>query len=184
MSKTFEPSPQQALWFICGLCLAAVLLGVAAGRGAFSAEMAAWLQAVGSLAALLGVWWSTTVTSRRQALDEASRRLRSAEVIHHVGRQLQALVSECSAQHDASSPRISDHTFDSVVFSLNELRIQEAPSQGIAVGLLNLRQVAGSLRTAYGTTGSLSQLTQLKKTTDDVMETIRGEIEVLKRRVP
>lgn len=116
------------------------------------AEWSGWVQAVGSVGALLGIWY--TVRKQRQLALEAERRAKLASVGAAVNNARSAVASVCAVLEQLNAPGRPD---DRIVLRLHRSRIVEGLSMtqsvqlehlplGHQAGVLAMRHTAVMLR--------------------------------------
>lgn len=146
---------------IFGFLLAGFLLGGAVSsddQGLFGPVVAAWVQAVGSIAAISAAIWIAGAEARRARKTAHAIQLGRLSVVGALGLQLVQAVEKAEEEMDAGRPHSFDHeNLDSILEALREVSLVELVNARVAVSVINLRRAAYFYRRAYEEWGKVAR---------------------------
>lgn len=128
-----------------------------AAKGVFSDVTAAWVQAVGSIWAVLAVWRFSTEEARR-AEEAAFQQVRSRiETALHVAHEARELARETVARLKGPN-RLPKHDFEDVRETLDRIPIDKLGSGRLALRVRQLRRLVEHLWLYYDSAASHNEV--------------------------
>ncbi|GLK49515.1 hypothetical protein GCM10017620_24880 [Brevundimonas intermedia] len=111
-------------------------------------DAAGWVQAFGSIAAILAtaavVWWQETRRREDIRIERLLRRTDQLESLTAMSRRLVDLLSDVQNCHAYFDSRYVEAAFKDIAAALKEVPVHDARSYSVATAVMNLRRVSES----------------------------------------
>ena len=132
------------------LVATATIVVVALARGWFSSANApAWVQAYGSIAAILSAVWIASQQAARQQRAERDRALQRLKMAKELSGQLLDALDAARADVADGKAEFSPDNFDTVAEALREVAISDLPTGKAAIAIVNQRRNLQFYRQAF-----------------------------------
>ncbi|MFN7111699.1 MAG: hypothetical protein ACK4M2_08670 [Brevundimonas sp.] len=109
-------------------------------------DTAGWVQAFGSIAAILAtagvVWWQETRRREDIRIERLRQRTDQLEGLSAMGRRLVKILSEVENSYDYFENRFVDAAFQDISAAFAEVPVHDARSYSVATAVMTLRRIS------------------------------------------
>lgn len=142
-------SPKGTVGVAAVLAAAFALGGAIAEDGLFGQVTAAWVQAIGSIAAISAAIWIAGRQFRQSEIHRWEADASRVSVALHLSAQLRDAIDEAQRSVLPRLPTFEPSNFESVRAALDEVPLMELPAGKAAIAVVNLRRAAQLYEATY-----------------------------------
>jgi len=142
-------SPKATVGVVSTLAAAFALGGSIAADGLFGQVTAAWVQAIGSIAAITAAIWIAGRQFRQSEFHRWESDANRISVALHLAKQAVDAIAEAQSGVEAGKATFTPTNFQTVQAALDEVPLLDLPAGKAAISIVNLRRAVAFYNATY-----------------------------------